>query len=349
MRKAMGLAAITAVILALAAGAQAQALSLSGAGASFPYPIYSQWAHKYHGLTGVKVNYQSIGSGGGIAQIKAKTVDFGASDEPLKPEELDQAGLIQFPMVVGGVVPVINVPGIGAGQLRLTGEILAQIFLGEITKWNDPALKNLNPGLNLPALNITIVHRSDGSGTTWLFTHYLTLSSPAWQEKVGTGKSVKWPASNSVGGKGNEGVASYVKKVVGAMGYVEYAYALQNQMSFGLLKNKAGNFVTPNIESFQAATANADWQKAPGYYLVLNNQPGDNSWPITGATYILLYKQQADAAKAQGMLKFFEWCYRHGAEMAQKLDYVPLPAQVVDLVQATWTKEIKVDGKPLRP
>jgi len=349
MQQAKWLTFAAIACIALTGVAQGQTLSINGAGATFPYPLYSQWAHKYHELTKVKVNYQSIGSGGGIAQIKAKTVDFGASDEPLKLEELDQAGLIQFPMVVGGVVPVINVPGIGAGQLRLTGEILAQIFLGKITKWNDPALKNLNPGLNLPDLNITIVHRADGSGTTWLFTHYLGLSSPEWQGKVGVGKSVKWPAANSVGGKGNEGVASYVKKVGGAIGYVEYAYALQTQMSFALLKNKAGNFVTPNIESFQAATANADWQKAPGYYLVLNDQPGDKSWPITGATYILMYKQQADAAKAQAMLKFFEWCYRHGAEMAQKLDYVPLPPKVVELVKATWAKEIKADGKPVWP
>ena len=254
-------------------------------------------------------------------------MDFGASDEPLKVEDLDQAGLVQFPMVVGGVVPVVNISGITAGQIKFTGDLLAQVFMGKIAKWNDPAIKNLNPGLNLPDLNITIVHRADGSGTTWLFTHYLGLSSPEWKEKVGVGKSVKWPAPNSVGGKGNEGVASYVKKVDGAIGYVEYAYALQNQMSFAVLKNRAGNFVTPSIESFQAATANADWQKAPGYYIVLNDQPGDQSWPITGATYILVHKQQADAAKAKGVMKFFDWCYKHGAEMAQKLDYVPLPGQ----------------------
>jgi len=341
--------ALTAIILGPAVGVQAQTFMLNGAGASFPFPLYSQWAHKYHALTGVKVNYQSIGSGGGIAQIKAKTVDFGASDEPLKAEDLDQAGLVQFPMVVGGVVPVVNIPGIAAGRIKFTGDLLAQVFMGKIAKWNDPAIKNLNPELNLPDLNITIVHRADGSGTTWLFTHYLSLSSPEWQGKVGVGKSVKWPAPNSVGGKGNEGVASYVKKVVGAIGYVEYAYALQNQMSFAVLKNKAGNFVTPSIESFQAATANADWQKAPGHYIVLNDQPGDQSWPITGATYILVQKQQPDAAKAQGMLKFFDWCYKHGAEMAQKLDYVPLPPKVVELVQTTWAKEIKADGKPVWP
>jgi phosphate transport system substrate-binding protein len=349
MRKVICWLALTGVILGSAVGSQAQQLTMNGAGASFPFPLYSQWAHKYHELTGVKINYQSIGSGGGIAQIKAKTVDFGASDEPLQVADLDQAGLVQFPMVVGGVVPVVNLSGIAPGQIKFTGELLAQIFMGKIAKWNDPAIKDLNPGLNLPDQNITVVHRADGSGTTWLFTHYLGLSSPAWQQKVGAGKSVKWPAPNSVGGKGNEGVASYVKKVNGAIGYVEYAYAVQNQMSFAVLKNKAGNFVTPSIESFQAATANADWQKAPGYYLVLNNQPGEQSWPITGATYILVHQQQADAAKAKGVMKFFDWCYQHGAEMAQKLDYVPLPAKVVTLVQATWSQEIKADGKPVWP
>ena len=349
MRRVICLLGLAAMILGLAVGLQAQTVALNGAGASFPYPLYSQCAHKYHEMTGVKINYQSIGSGGGIAQIKAKTVDFGASDEPLKAEELDQAGLVQFPMVVGGVVPVVNLPGIAPGQIKFAGDLLAQVFLGKITKWNDPAIKNLNPGLNLPDLNITIVHRADGSCTTWLFTHYLGLSSPEWKEKVGVGKAVKWPAPSSVGGKGNEGVASYVKKVVGAIGYVEYAYAVQNRMSFGVLKNKAGNFVTPSIESFQAAAANADWQKAPGYYLVLNDQPGEQSWPITGATYILVHKQQPDAAKAKAMLKFFDWCYKHGTEMAQKLDYVPLPPQVVELVQATWAKEIKANGKPVWP
>jgi phosphate transport system substrate-binding protein len=264
-------------------------------------------------------------------------------------EELDQAGLVQFPMVVGGVVPVVNLAGITAGQIKFTGEVLAQVFMGKITKWNDIAIKNLNPGLNLPDRNITVVHRADGSGTTWLFTHYLSLNSPEWKDKVGVGKSVKWPAPNAVGGKGNEGVASYVKKVDGAIGYVEYAYAVQNRMSFAGLKNRAGKFVTPSIEAFQAATANADWQKAPGYYIVLNDQPGDQSWPITGATYILVHKQQADAAKAKGVMKFFDWCYKHGAEMAQKLDYVPLPAKVVEMVQATWAKDIKAEGKPVWP
>jgi phosphate transport system substrate-binding protein len=329
--------------------ALSQPLSLNGAGASFPYPVYSQWAYKYHATTGVKINYQSIGSGGGIAQIKAKTVDFGASDAPLKVDELNSAGLIQFPMVIGGVVPVVNLEGVGAGKLDLTPELLAQIFLGKIAKWDDPAIKKLNPQLKLPGQNITVVHRADGSGTTWLFTHYLTLVSPEWKEKVGTGKSVQWPSPTSVGGKGNEGVASYVKKVKGAIGYVEYAYALQNKMSYALLKNQAGTFVEPNLASFQAAAANADWHKAPGFYLILNDQPGEKSWPITGATYILIYKEQPDAAKAKAVLKFFDWCYKHGAKMAEKLDYVPLPQNVVALVEDTWAKEVKAQGKPVWP
>ena len=329
--------------------AGAQALSLNGAGATFPYPLYSQWAHKYHELTQTKVNYQSIGSGGGIAQIRAKTVDFGASDEPLKPEDLNKDGLVQFPMVVGGVVPVVNLTGVAAGQLRLTPDVLADIFLGKIAKWSDPAIKGVNPGLNLPDQSITVVHRADGSGTTWLFTQYLASVSPEWKAKVGVGKAVKWPAAGSVGGKGNEGVAGYVKKVNGGIGYVEYAYALQNKMSFALLKNAAGHFVAPNLESFQAAAAQADWQKAPSFYIVLNNQSGDKSWPIVGATYILIHKEKADAAKAQAMLKFFAWCYKHGAEMAQKLDYVPLPEAVVKLVEATWGKKVKAAGKAVWP
>ncbi|MBW1991397.1 MAG: phosphate ABC transporter substrate-binding protein PstS [Deltaproteobacteria bacterium] len=349
MRKDFCLAGIIAVILALVFGAQAQPLTINGAGASFPYPIYSQWAYKYHRLTGVKINYQSIGSGAGIAQIKAKTVDFGASDAPLTAEELQRAGLIQFPMVIGGVVPVINLEGVGPGQLRLTPQVLADIFLGKIAKWNDPAIPALNPGLRLPDKKITVVHRADGSGTTWLFTHFLSHKSREWREKVGTGKSVRWPAPGSVGGKGNEGVASYVKRVQGAIGYVEYAYALQNEMSYALLQNRAGRFVAPNLETFQAAAANADWQKAPGFYLVLNDQPGEKSWPITGATYILIHKEQPDAAKAEAMLKFFHWCYKHGVEMAEKLGYVPLPREVVTLVEDVWAREVKVRGKPVWP
>jgi phosphate transport system substrate-binding protein len=324
-------------------------MALNGAGASFPYPIYGQWAHKYNQTTGVKVNYQSIGSGGGIAQIKAKTVDFGASDEPLKPEVLARDGLVQFPMVIGGVVPVINVAGITPGALKLSGEVLANIYLGKVSKWDDAAIKALNPDLKLPSQAITVVHRTDGSGTTFIYTSYLALVSPAWQQKVGAGKSVKWPAPNSVGGKGNEGVAGQVKLINGAIGYVEYAYALQNKMTYAQLKNKAGKFLQPSIEAFQAAAANADWKKAPGFYLLLTDEPGDQSWPIAGATYILIHQEQADAAKAAAMLKFFDWCYRHGGEMATKLDYVPLPKNVVEMVEATWAKEVKAGGQPVWP
>ncbi len=349
MRKSWWFLSALILTFFLVSIAQAQPVSLSGAGATFPYPIYAQWAHKYNQTTGVKMNYQSIGSGGGIAQIKAKTVDFGATDEPLKPEVLAQDGLVQFPMVIGGVVPVVNVPGIGPGQLKLSPEVLANIYLGKVNKWDDPAIKSLNADLKLPSQAITIVHRSDGSGTTFIFSSYLAMISPEWKEKVGAGKSVKWPAPNSVGGKGNEGVAGQVKVVNGTIGYVEYAYALQNKMAYALLKNKAGKFVKPSIEGFQAAAANADWKNAPGYYLMLNNEPGDQTWPIAGATYILVYKDQPDAAKAAAMLKFFDWCYQHGGEMAEKLDYVPLPKNVVEMVEATWAKEIMSGGKPVWP
>jgi len=349
MRKPWWFLAAMITILSLVGLAQAQTMSFNGAGASFPYPIYSQWAHKYNQTTGVKVNYQSIGSGGGIAQIKAKTVDFGASDEPLKAEALAQDGLVQFPMVIGGVVLVVNVPGIGPGDLKLSGEVLADIYLGKVKKWDDPAIKALNPDLKLPSQAITEVHRTDGSGTTFIFTSYLAMVSPGWKEKAGAGKSVNWPASNSVGGKGNEGVAGQVKVVPGAIGYVEYAYAVQNKMAYTQLKNQAGKFLQPSIEAFQAAAGNADWKNAPGYYLMLNNMPGDQSWPIAGATYILVHHDQPEAAKAQAMLKYFDWCYQHGGEMAAKLDYVPLPQNVVEMVEATWAKEIKAGGQPVWP
>ena len=347
MKKAAWLAVALVGLMALAGLAQAEDVTINGAGASFPYPIYSQWAHKYNSLTGVKINYQSIGSGGGIAQIKAKTVDFGASDEPLKAEALNESGLVQFPMVIGGVVLVVNIPGIGPGQIKLTGEVLGDIFLGKIAKWDDPAIKGLNPDLKLPSQAITVAHRTDGSGTTFIFTSYLAMVSPAWKEKVGAGKSVNWPAAGSIGGKGNEGVAGQVKMVSGAIGYVEYAYALQNKMAFTQLKNQAGKFLNPSIEAFQAAAASADWKNAPGYYLMLDNQPGDQSWPIAGATYILLHKDQPNAAKITAMLKYFKWCYQHGGEMAAKLDYVPLPANVVEMVEATWAKDVKAEGKPV--
>jgi phosphate transport system substrate-binding protein len=337
-------------VVALVSVSQAQSLALNAAGASFPYPVYSQWAHKYHELTGVKVNYQSIGSGGGIAQTKAKTVDFGATDEPLKPADLEKIGLVQFPTVMGGVVPVLNVPGIDAGKLKLDGATLAAIFMGKVSKWDDAAIKKLNPGLKLPSQAITVAHRTDGSGTTFIFTSYLAMVSPEWKEKVGAGKAVKWPAPNSIGGKGNEGVAGQVKAVNGAIGYVEYAYAFQNKIPFALLKNKAGKFVAPSIESFQAAAANADWTKAPkGFSLMLDDQPGEASWPIVGATYIMVYKDYPDANKGQGILKFFDWAYKHGADMAKDLHYVPLPDNLMKLVEAEWAKEVKSGGKPLWP
>lgn len=343
-----GLLLVTAMLalgLSGGCGKSKSNLRLNGAGASFPYPVYAQWAHRYYKLKGVRINYQSIGSGGGIAQIKAKTVDYGASDAPLKAKALDDAGLIQFPMVMGGVVPVINVKGVGAGKLKLSPKVLADIFLGRIKKWNDDAIKALNPGMSLPGTAINVVHRADGSGTTWIFTNYLSKVSADWKSKVGTGKAVAWPTG--VGGKGNEGVAGYVKRLDGAIGYVEYAYALENKIPHVLLQNQAGKFVAPTIETFQAAAANADWAKAPSFYMVLTNQPGDQSWPITGATFILLHKKQRNAAKAKAMLAFFDWCFRYGGDTAKKLHYVPMPEAVVKLVQARWRTDLSAGGKPV--
>jgi phosphate transport system substrate-binding protein len=336
-----------ALMLLAAVSATAEEITINGAGATFPYPVYSQWAYKYNKLTGMKLNYQSIGSGGGIAQIKAKTVDFGASDAPLEPKELQEAGLLQFPMVIGGVVPVINVPGIESGQLRLTGDTLAQIFLGNITKWNDPAIAAINKDIKLPDTAITVVHRADGSGTTWIFTDYLNKVSKKWSAQVGAGKAVAWPVG--IGGKGNEGVASYVQQVASSIGYVEYAYALQNNMAHVLLKNRDGAYVEPVIETFQAAAANADWKSAPGFYVVLTDQPGEKSWPITGASFILVYEKQGDPKRTKAMLSFFDWCYRHGDEIARELHYVPMPMNVVDLVEAAWGAKLKADGKPIWP
>ncbi|RJP18584.1 MAG: phosphate ABC transporter substrate-binding protein PstS [Candidatus Abyssobacteria bacterium SURF_5] len=324
-----------------------QEVAINGAGATFPYPIYSQWTYKYNQLTGVRINYQSIGSGGGIAQIKAGTVHFGASDAPLKPEELDEAGLIQFPMVIGGVVPVINVSGIESGNLKLTPSLLADIFLGKITRWNHPSLLKANVGLRLPDKAITVVHRADGSGTTWIFTDYLSKVSPQWKESIGVGTAVAWPTG--IGGKGNEGIATYVQRTAGSIGYVEYAYALQNKLVYALLQNKAGNFVAPTMETFQAAAAGADWKNAPGYYLILTDQDGAESWPITGASFILVYKQQRNAKQGKTMLSFFDWCYRHGADMAKELHYVPIPMNVVDLVKNTWQEQVTSNGQPLWP
>jgi len=346
---------VIALVLALvltscsSGGKSAKNTVINGAGATFPYPIYARWAHKYQKQSGVRLNYQAIGSGGGIAQIKAKTVDFGASDAPLKPQDLQASGLIQFPMIVGGVVPVINLPGIQPGKLKLTPQLLADLYLGKITEWNDAAIRAVNPHLKLPDLAVTTVHRADGSGTTWIFTNYLSKVSTQWKEKVGFGKAPSWPHANAVAGKGNEGVAVYVKKVNGAIGYVEFAYAVQNQMNYVRLQNAAGNFVAPTIKTFQAAAANADWQNAPGFYLVLTDQPGNDSWPITGASFILMYKKQKNAVVAKRVLAFFDWAYKHGQQMAIDLHYVPMPQKTVQLVEDTWTKEIRADGKPVWP
>ncbi len=326
--------------------AHAGVQAISGAGATFPYPVYAKWAAVYAKKTGIKMNYQSIGSGGGIKQIKARTVDFGASDAPLTAADLDKSGLIQFPMIMGGVVPVVHLPGIASGQLKMTGKLLADIYLGKIKRWNDRRLKAENPGLNLPSKAITVVHRADGSGTTWIYTNYLSKVSPDWKRKVGNAKAVSWPVG--IGGKGNEGVASYVTRIKGAIGYVEYAYALQNHMTHVKLGNRAGKFLDPDSASFQAAAANADWHHAKGFYMVLTNQPGAKSWPITGASFILVYKKQSHPARGREVLKFFDWAYHNGQKMAAKLDYVPMPASVVKLVEQTWRKSVKTpQGTPV--
>ncbi|MEJ2060948.1 MAG: phosphate ABC transporter substrate-binding protein PstS [Gammaproteobacteria bacterium] len=337
-------AAAAVVSFGLMGVAHAEVKEINGAGATFPYPVYSKWAEAYNKATGVKFNYQAIGSGGGIKQIKAKTVDFGASDAPLKAAELDKAGLMQFPMIMGGVVPVVNVPGLKAGKLHLDGTTLADIFLGKIKRWNDSRIAALNKGVSLPNEAITVVHRSDGSGTTFIYTNYLTKVSKAWADKVGNNKAVSWPVG--VGGKGNQGVAAYVNRIKGSIGYVEYAYALQNKMTYVLLKNRAGHYVAPTSENFQAAAAGADWKNAPGYYMVLTDQPGAKSWPITGASFILVYKTQTKPEVAKAVLKFFDWSYHHGQKMAEQLDYVPMPAAVVKMVEDTWAKELHgTDGK----
>lgn len=340
-KKTVFTTAIMALIFSVSENSYSQAIN--GAGATFPFPLYSQWAYKYDQLEKIKINYQSIGSGGGIAQIKAKTVDFGASDAPLEKSELDSSGLIQFPMIMGGIVPIINVKGIKDLQLKLSPDVMAGIFLGSIKNWNDPKIKAANPGVNLPNLAITVVHRADGSGTTWIFTNYLDKVSPEWHSRAGTGKSVSWPAG--IGGKGNEGVAAYVQRVNGSIGYVEYAYALQNKMTSVLLKNADGIFIAPTIETFQSAASNADWKNAPGFYMVLTNQPGKNSWPITGASFILIQKNQKDLTKAKIMLTYFQWCYLHGSEMAKQLHYIPIPQNVVNLVNDSWKKDIKSAGQ----
>ena len=338
--------ALTAAAL-VATSWSAFAADISGAGATFPYPVYAKWADAYKKETGVGMNYQSIGSGGGIKQIKAKTVTFGASDAPLPGKQLDDAGLAQFPMVMGGIVPVVNLEGIAPGELTIDGPTLAQIFLGTIKKWNDPAIAKLNPGKNLPSSAIALVHRSDGSGTTYNFTYYLSEVSPEWKTKVGTSTAVQWPAG--IGAKGNEGVANNVANTKGSIGYVEYAYAKQNKLNHTKLVNKAGKTVSPTAETFQAAAANADWKSQPGYGVILANQPGDQSWPMTAATWILIYKKPTtDPAITGEALKFFAWAYAKGDSMAKDLDYVPMPDNVVADIQKMWAAEIKdSSGKPL--
>ena len=332
--------------LAAAACVPAGAVDMTGAGATFPFPVYSAWAKAYNGETGSRLNYQSIGSGGGIRQIKAKTVDFGATDAPLKGVDLEKSGLVQFPTVLGGVVPVVNIPGVQSGQLKLTGEVLADIYRGEIKKWNDPKIAAVNQGMTLPDANITPVYRSDGSGTTAIFTSYLSQVSDPWKRSLGSGTTVNWPVGQ--GGKGNEGVAATVKQVQNAIGYVEYAYAKQNNIPYAQLRNKDGQFVNPDEQGFAAAAANADWSTAPGFGISLTNQAGAQAWPITGATFILVHKTPDKPQQVAEALKFFDWAYKNGDRMASDLDYVPLPDQVADQVRGTWAKEIKdKSGKPL--
>jgi phosphate transport system substrate-binding protein len=319
----------------------ALAADISGAGASFPYPVYTKWADAYKKATNVGLNYQSIGSGGGIKQIQNKTVTFGATDAPLKGADLEKHGLVQFPMVMGGIVAVANLDGIKGGELILDGPTIAKIFLGEIKTWDDAAIKKLNANVKLPSQAIAVVHRSDGSGTTFNFAHYLAEVSADWKSKVGVNTSLQWPVG--IGAKGNEGVANNVAQTKGAIGYVEYAYALQNKLTYAKMINKAGKTVSPTAETFQAAAANADWKSQPGYGVILANQPGDNSWPMTAATWILIHKQPQDAAATKDALKFFAWSYKNGAKMADELHYVPMPTNVIADIEKTLAAEIKTN------
>jgi phosphate transport system substrate-binding protein len=324
-------------IAALSFTGLAAAQEVTGAGASFPAPLYAKWAADYNKATGIRINYQSVGSGAGIRQIDAKTVDFGASDAPLKDEELAKKGQIQFPTVIGGVIPVVNIKGIAPGQLRLNGQVLGDIYLGKITKWNDAAIKALNPSLPLPDAAIAAVRRADGSGTSFIFTNYLSKVNPEWKAKVGEGTAVNWPTG--AGGKGNEGVAAFVGRLPNSIGYVEYAYVKQNKMTYALMQNAAGQIVAPEDKAFKAAAAGADWSKS--FYQILTNQPGAESWPITGATFILIHKVQDKPAQAQAVLRFFEWAYKNGDKTADDLDYVPMPAAVKTQVEKLWATEVK--------
>ncbi len=340
----------TALIAATLASTATVALAanISGAGATFPFPIYAKWADTYKKTTGTGINYQSIGSGGGIKQIKAATVTFGATDAPLKEKELQEAGLEQWPMVMGGIVPVVNLDGIKSGDITLDGATLAQIFLGTIKSWNDPAIAKLNPGAKLPDQAIAVVHRSDGSGTTFNFTNYLSKVSPDWKAKVGENTAVEWPGG--IGAKGNEGVANNVANTKGSVGYVEYAYAKQNNLTFTKMINKDGKTVSPTVPAFQAAAASADWANAPGFYQILTDEPGAESWPLTAATFILMHKQPKDAAASGEALKFFDWAFTNGAKDAEALDYIPMPDKVVTLIRKAIETDIKgADGKPVMP
>jgi phosphate transport system substrate-binding protein len=330
-------AAFGLVTFSLASLAMAQ--EVTGAGASFPAPVYAKWASDYNKATGARINYQSVGSGAGIKQIDAKTVDFGASDMPLKDDELAKKGQIQFPTVIGGVIPVVNIKGVAPGQMRLNGQVLGDIFLGKITKWSDPAIKALNPSVNLPDAAIAPVRRADGSGTTFIFTNFLSKTNADWKAKVGEGTAVNWPTG--AGGKGNEGVAAFVGRLPNSIGYVEYAYVKQNKMTYALVQNAAGKYVQPDSSAFKSAAANADWSKT--FYQILTNQPGDGSWPITNATYILMHKVQDKPAQAQQVVKFFDWAYKNGDKTADDLDYVPMPAPVKGQIEKLWAAEIK-DG-----
>ena len=331
---------------AIALAASAHAADITGAGATFPYPIYAKWAEAYKAKTGQSMNYQSIGSGGGIAQIKAKTVDFGASDMPLKLEDLQSAGLMQFPAIVGGVVPIMNLDGIAPGALKLTGPVLADIYLGKIRKWNEKPIADLNAGVKLPDEPIAVVRRSDGSGTTFVWTDYLSKVSNEWKSKVGSATAVSWP--EGVGGKGNEGVAAYVQRIKGSIGYVEYAYAKRNKITYASVQNKAGQFVQPDDATFQAAAANADWNVANGFYQILTDQPGNSAWPITSASFILMHVKQDKPQNAAEVLKFFDWSFHNGQKLAAELDYVPLPDSVTRLIADAWGKQIKdAAGKPV--
>lgn len=340
MRKLLILAAAT-----IGLSGVAQAADITGAGATFPFPIYAKWAEAYKKDTGIGLNYQSIGSGGGIRQIKSKTVDFGASDMPLKGEDLEKDGLLQFPAVMGALVPAINIAGVEARQLKFTGEMLSEIYQGTIKKWTDPKIVALNPGVKLPDANITVVYRSDGSGTTFVWTDYLSRVSPEWKSKIGANTSVQFPVG--IGGKGNEGVSASVKQIANSIGYVEYAYAKQNKLSYGLVQNRDGKFPEPDDKSFQAAAANANWSEAPGFGIIINNQPGAEAWPITSATFILMHKKADKPEQSAAALKFFDWAFKNGDKLALDLEYVPMPANVKDQIRASWKGITDASSKPV--